>query len=294
MPGVAAGEDRRVVRERDRRHAGDRAPLVRRAHLDEAGDVRRLARGRERVEHVGVRAVEQEADHVARAAVAVVSSSTSVRASPSWPARYVPSAQRRDAEELGDRGRDVDEAGRARHQAVVAHALARDHERRARLHHAERPVLAPVAALVLPVVRGGVDDAQVGCGGMVEELGGLLEREGIGVVAPARGAGRRARRRARRAEPVTGRRTGRRPRLSTVSKPSGPCGGRRPGRRRWPPRTASSAGALEHHVDDRRELRVEQDVERLLPDGRSRGQGTGGRRQRRFRGPDCSVCRPAD
>ena len=44
-------------------------------------------------------------------------------------------------------------------------------------------MLAPVAALVLPVVRGGVDHAQVGRGGVVEELGGLLEGERIRVVA---------------------------------------------------------------------------------------------------------------
>ena len=67
VAGVAPGEDRRVVRERDRRHAGDRAPLVRRAHLDQPGDVRRRAGRGERVEHVRVRAVEQEADDVTRA-----------------------------------------------------------------------------------------------------------------------------------------------------------------------------------------------------------------------------------
>ena len=44
-------------------------------------------------------------------------------------------------------------------------------------------MLAAVAALVLPVVGGRVDHAQVGCGGVVEELGDLLEGERIGVVA---------------------------------------------------------------------------------------------------------------
>ena len=93
---------------------------------------------------------------------------------------------RYDAEQFRDRGRDVDEARRAGNESVVADALARDHERRPRLHHAERPVLAPVAALVFPVVRRRVDDAEVGCRGMVEQLGRLLERERIGVVAAVR------------------------------------------------------------------------------------------------------------
>jgi hypothetical protein len=47
-------------------------------------------------------------------------------------------------------------------------------------------VLAPVAALVLPVVRGGMDHAQVGRGGVVEQLGYLREREGVRVLAPGR------------------------------------------------------------------------------------------------------------
>ena len=83
VPGVAAGEDRRVVRERDRRHPGHRAVPVRRARRDEARDVRRLAVGRTRVEHVRVGAVEQEHDDVARRASSP--SRTSVRTSPSWP-----------------------------------------------------------------------------------------------------------------------------------------------------------------------------------------------------------------
>ena len=83
-------------------------------------------------------------------------------------------------------GVDVDQASRPRNQTVVADALACDHERRPCLDHAERPVLTPVAALVFPVVRGRVDDAEVGRRGMVEQLGRLLERERIGVVAPVR------------------------------------------------------------------------------------------------------------
>ena len=87
----------------------------------------------------------------------------------------------RATEQLGDGGRDVDEPAGARHQAVVAHALARDHERGAGLHDPERPVLAAVAALVLPVVRAGVQHAQVGRGGVVEQLRDVVVRERIGV-----------------------------------------------------------------------------------------------------------------
>ena len=42
-----------------------------------------------------------------------------------------------------------------------------------------------MAALVLPVVRGGVEHAQVGRGRRVEELGDLLEGVGVGVVGAA-------------------------------------------------------------------------------------------------------------
>ena len=86
------------------------------------------------------------------------------------------------AEQRGQRGRDVDEPAHAIDEAVGAHALARDHERRAGLDHAERAVLADVAALVFPVVGGGVHDAHVGRRGMVEQLRDLLERERVRVV----------------------------------------------------------------------------------------------------------------
>ena len=89
----------------------------------------------------------------------------------------------RAAEERGDRRGDVDQPSGARDEPVVAHALARDHERRPGLHDAQRTVLAAVAALVLPVVGGGVQHAQVGRRGMVEELGDVVERERVGVVA---------------------------------------------------------------------------------------------------------------
>ena len=57
---------------------------------------------------------------------------------------------------------------------------------RAGLHDAERAVLTAVPAGVLPVVRGGVHHAEVGRRGVVEELGHLLERVGVGVLRPGR------------------------------------------------------------------------------------------------------------
>ena len=93
---------------------------------------------------------------------------------------------RRDAEELGHGGCHVHEARCTLDHSVVAHARARDDERRAGLEYPERPVLAAVAALVLPVVRGRVHHAEVGRGGVVEELGRLLERVRVGVGGPLR------------------------------------------------------------------------------------------------------------
>ena len=87
----------------------------------------------------------------------------------------------RGAEEVRDRGGDVDEASAARDEPVVAHALAGDHERRPGLDDAERAVLAAVAALVFPVVRRRVDHAEVGRGRVVEQLRDRVVREGVGV-----------------------------------------------------------------------------------------------------------------
>ncbi len=61
-------------------------------------------RGGEVVEHVRVRAVEQEADDVLRASTAGIDARR-MRASPSWPASAAPVGARRDTEELGDGGR---------------------------------------------------------------------------------------------------------------------------------------------------------------------------------------------
>ena len=73
-----------------------------------------------------------------------------------------------------------------RDHAERLHALAADHHRGAGLHDPERAVLAEVAALVLPVVRGRVDHAEVGRGGRVEELRDLLVGERVGVVVAVR------------------------------------------------------------------------------------------------------------
>ena len=83
------------------------------ARRHQPSDVGRLAGGGERVEHVGVGAVEQEADDVPRPAPP---SSTSVRTSPSWPASMVPSSRGSTPSSGADRGGDVDEAGDPRHQ----------------------------------------------------------------------------------------------------------------------------------------------------------------------------------
>ena len=136
--------------------------------------VGRLPRCSHRMEHVRVHAVEQEPDDVARTTggrVEHVGAHLAV-----LPREVVTAVVGRATEQLGDRGRDVDEATGARHQTVVAHALARDHDQHARLHDAERTVLTAVASLVLPVVRGGVEHAQVGRSRVVEELRDVVER----------------------------------------------------------------------------------------------------------------------
>ncbi len=149
------------------------------AHLDEPRDVRRLAAGAHVVENVGVGAVEQEADHVLRPLARVEDVDEGFAVLHREVGAVV---VRRAAEQRGDRRRGVDEPGGSRDHAEPLHTLAADHHRGAGLHDADRPVLAEVTALVLPVVRGGMDHAQVGRGGRVEELGGLLERERVGVV----------------------------------------------------------------------------------------------------------------
>ena len=98
----------------------------------------------------------------------------------------------RAAEELGDGGSDVDQAAGSRHDPVVAHALPRDDERGPGLHDPERPVLASVTALVLPVVGSGVEHAEVRRGRVVEQLRDVVVRERIGVARRATETGRRS------------------------------------------------------------------------------------------------------
>ena len=137
------------------------------------------------------------------------------------------------------------------------------HHRRPGLHDPERAVLAEVAALVLPVVRGRVEHAEVGRGGRVEELRGLLERERVGVVRRGAGAGWPARRRGRRTCRSTGRRAGCGPswldldEVAVVGALEGDpaVGGER---------LVAVVAAGEHHVDDGLERRVEQHLERPI------------------------------
>ena len=151
----------------------------------------------------------------------------------------------------------------ARNEPELAHALAREHERRPGLHEPERAVLAEVAALVLPVVRGGVQHAEVGGGGRVEELGDLVERVRVGVLRPVRervGALVGERRELRRS---TGRRGDRGP--STGDALVGAVG---VAAERDPAVVGEGlVGAVAgraHHVDDRVEGAVEEHLERRL------------------------------
>ena len=216
-PGMRAGEDRRVVRERDRRQRRHRAVPERDAHLDEARDVRCFAARGHVVEHVGVGAVEQEADDVTAGRSIGSSRSSSARAvlDRRGSGRRARGAQPSSAAIVG--ATSTSRAARGM-SAELAHALAADHERRARLHDAERAVLAEVAALVLPVVRGRVEHAEVGRGRRVEELGDLVVGVRVGVVGPVRvGVGLLVGER-RRTCRSTGRRAGRCPRSSTTSR----------------------------------------------------------------------------
>ena len=165
MAGVRAGDDRRVVRERDRRQRRERAVPERDAHLDQAGDVRRFAARGHVVEDVRVRAVEQEPDDVARplARVEEIGEGVPVLAGeelPPFPLRFAPGgAQPSRAQMVGATSTRRAEIG---DEAELADTLAAEHERRACLHEPERAVLTEVAALVFPVVRGRMQHAEVG------------------------------------------------------------------------------------------------------------------------------------
>ncbi len=135
MTRMASGDDRRVVRQGDRGQARHRTVLVAGAQPHEARHVRRFAACRHVVEHIRIRTVEQESDHVLRATALHVEH---VEAHFAVLTREVGAiGMGRRAEEVQDRGRHINEAPAARHETVVAHALARDHERSSRLHHAE-------------------------------------------------------------------------------------------------------------------------------------------------------------
>ena len=98
------------------------------------------------------------------------------------PAVGAGQGRRVDAEQREDGGRDVDHLrDRAGHQPVGAGTGPADQERRPALNRTQGAVLADVAALLGPVVRRGVHDAEVGGVRVVEELGHLLEGEGVGV-----------------------------------------------------------------------------------------------------------------
>ena len=88
-----------------------------------------------------------------------------------------------EAEQFRDGRGHVDESPGPRHQPVGAHPFPGDDEGRPRLHNVERSVLTAMPALVLPVVGGGVDHAQVGRGRVVEELGDGVVRERVRVLA---------------------------------------------------------------------------------------------------------------
>ena len=136
---------------------------------------------------LGLRAVEQEADDMTRRPLGRIEHVVAHDAVLAARIASTVAVERRAAEQRRDGGRDVDEPAAARGTSPrLRDAPARDHERRPGLHDAERAVLADVAALVLPVVRGGVQHAQVGRGGRVEELDDLLEGVRVGVVGAVR------------------------------------------------------------------------------------------------------------
>ena len=220
--------------------------------------------GGHRVEHVGVRAVEQEADDVAR-----------------------PSGRRRRARRRARRRPGRRDGGR---RVVAARSRA---ARRwwARRRPAGRPAAPrPSLRTPLPAITNGAracttpsepcsprwppwssqlcaaecSTQRSGAAGWSKSWAIVVERERVRVVRRGAGAGRRARRRDRRAGRATGRRADRAP--SPRCARSRRRRGRSGGTSTRPSALAASyvvvAGAPGHHVDDRRQLRVEQHVER--------------------------------
>ena len=200
----------------------------------------------------------------------------------------------RHAEELEDGRRHVDEARRPRHQAIGTDTLAAQHERCACLHDPERAVLAAVAALVLPVVVGRVQDAQVGCRRVVEQLGDVVEREGVRVlvaagveVGPLVG---------KRGEAV-GRLVGERVGAGGLEHLVGPVAAPEPHRPVVGPGLVRTVAGQEDHVDDRLQRRVGQDLEGSLglvdPVARELGDRRSAHRPRAYgrSGGDCRAFR---
>ena len=167
-----------------------------------------------------------------------------------------------EAEQLRDRRGHVDESRCPRHQPFGAHSFPGDDERRARLHHVERPVLAAMPALVRPVVGGRVDHAQVGRGGVVEELGDLREPERIRVLAAGRvGVGAFCFQPGELVGGLVGERVGTLACDLLVAAALGPPEADPPVVRTGLVRPVARE---QDHVDDRVERAVEQDLERAL------------------------------
>ena len=270
-----------MVGERDGGQPRHRAVLVGGAHLHQTRDVGRFAGERERVEHVRVGAVEQEADHVVRSRrrrVEHVVERTTVLAGEEGAV-----GAGLDPEQRAHGGRDVDQPADTGHDAVAAHACAADHERRPGLHHTERPVLTAVPTCVLPVVGAGVHHAQVGCGGVIEQLGHLLEGEGIGVGGPGGvGIGQFG----SQPRQAVGRLVGERILAVDGDHVVGPIAAGEPhravGRRHL---IAIRLRRRQHHVDDRCQRRVEQDRQGSFPGRRHSRDATRHRRFHRLRSP---------
>ncbi len=184
VPGETAGHHRRVVGERDRREPGHRTVLVRGAHLEQAGDVRRTRRGRP-CRRARWSSCRRRGRRRRGAAARPKDRAASVRTSPSWPARCVAVGVGRAARAARGASARRRPCGPTRGTRPSARTpLPASSERRPGLDDPERAVLAAVAALVLPVVRGRVQDAEVGRGRVVEELRDVVVGEGVGVLAP--------------------------------------------------------------------------------------------------------------
>ena len=184
------------------------------------------------VEHVGVRAVEQEADDVIGVGPRSIEQveqrprrpGAARRASSGRACAVQPDAlgMRCGAESAGTVGATSTSRQRARHQTERPDARAADDERRPGLHDADRPVLAAVTALVLPVVGRGVDGREVGRRRTSRRAGRPARRRtgSSSACGPARG--RRARSASGENRSVAWSPSGLRP-STTVSVNSQPC-----------------------------------------------------------------------